>query len=213
MLQICANSLLQNHRCLIFCNFSTLFCDCFCDTTSLWSDIDSGTHFFRNVKKADLTTAQTSFNFSFFCIFFTLVCDCFCGATSLWSDIDSGTHFFRNVKKTDLATAQTSFNFSQNLRECRCGPWTHEFHLLTTFGDVFWGGRSQHSSDMFELLTQKSSVAETIKKPTRAPGSHTRTQQERVPEEAEIGHSSDIFALFTYFLGARPANYPPRRES
>ena len=97
---------------------------------------------------------------------FILFCDCFCGTTSLWSDIDSGTHFFRNVKKADLTTAQTSFNFSQNLRVCRCGPWTYEFHLLTTFGDVFWGGRSQHSSDMFERLTQKSSVVETIKKPT-----------------------------------------------
>ena len=78
---------------------------------------------------------------------------------------------------------------------------------LTTFGDVFWGGRSQHSSDMFELLTQKSSVAETIKKPTRAPGSHTGCQQWRVVEEGKIGHSSGIFALFPYFLGVR---YPKR---
>ena len=40
------------------------------------------------------------------------------------------------------------------------------FHLLTTFGNVFWGGRSQHSSHMFELLTYKSAVVETMKKPT-----------------------------------------------
>ena len=55
------------------------------------------------------------------------------------------------------------------------------FHLLTTFGNVFWGGRSQHSSDMFELLTQNSVVVETIEKttPRRQPAYALPTREGR----------------------------------
>ena len=49
--------------------------------------------------------------------------------------------------------------------------------LLTTFGNVFWGGRSQHSSDMFALLTQKSAVVETIKKRLRIYNPQPRCQK------------------------------------
>ena len=79
------------------------------------------------------------------------------------------------------------------------------FHLLTTFGNVFWGGRSQHSPNMFELLTQKSSVAETIKKPTprRVHAYWVPTGEGRLTTFGDVfwggrsQHSSNMFELLT----------------
>ena len=76
---------------------------------------------------------------------------------------------------------------------------------LTTFGDVFGGGRSQHSSNMFELLTQKNSVVETIKKPThrRVHAYWVPTGEGRLTTFGDVfwggrsQHSSDMFELLT----------------